>query len=50
MDGLSIHAGDSIAGMRESLASIAEEIVLLGTAMRALPQSIASELRREHRI
>jgi hypothetical protein len=50
MDGLSIHAGDSIAALRESLASIAEEIVSLGTVMRALPQSIASELRREHRI
>ena len=47
MDGLSIHAGDSIAALRESLASIASEIVSLRTAMRALPQSIASELRRE---
>jgi hypothetical protein len=47
MDALSIHAGDSIAALRESLASIAAEIVSLGTAIRALPDSIASELRRE---
>ena len=47
MDALSIHAGDSIAVLREALGSIAGELASLRTAMRALPQSIASELRRD---
>jgi hypothetical protein len=49
MDVLSIHAGDSMAALRESLASIADEVVSLAAAVRALPQSIASELQRERR-
>ena len=49
MDALSTHAGDSVAALRESLTSIAAEIVSLGTAVRELPQSIVSELRRERR-
>jgi hypothetical protein len=47
MDAMSIHAGDSVAALRESLTSIGADIVSLATAVRELPQSIVSELRRE---
>ncbi|HEY1882259.1 MAG TPA: GAF domain-containing protein [Candidatus Cybelea sp.] len=47
LDGLSMHRDDSIAALRESLASVAEKMASLESTVRALPQAIAAELLRE---
>jgi hypothetical protein len=48
MDALSVHREDSIAALRESLTSIADEVASLRNVIRALPESIACELRGKH--